>query len=499
VGLALLTAIQGSTAIAGSARTTEAQVSAISWGPCSDPYLRHGGAQCGFLAVPLNHANPGGRQIKLAVSRVKATAKASARQGPLVLNPGGPGGAGRYLSAFAAQALPHRIARTYDLIGFDPRGVGDSRPALHCLSGYAKGPRPDFVPRTGKGQAPGPNEIRWLKRSKRYADACATKNRALLPFLRTEDAARDLDVLRRALGAEQINYYGFSYGTYLGEVYATLFPTRTRRLIFDGVVTPSEVWYTGQLNQDRAFQGAIAEFWTWVARHADTYRLGRTAAQVSRRYLADQQALRRRPVQNIGPDEWADVFLDAGYYQVTWPDVAGAWAAWARGNHAPLRKLYADDTADFDNGFGMYLAVQCTDAAWPHDYADWRRDAFATARRAPFYTWDNVWYNTPCIYWGAPSGTPVAVNGQQTPELLLVNSTLDGATPFASAREVRALFPHSALVAQVGSTSHADSLNGNPCVDGAVFRYLRTGKLPARHAGSGADLRCRRTPLPQPA
>ena len=471
---------------------------AIDWGRCSDARLRAARARCGMLAVPLNHADPHGRKIRIAVSRIKATAPAAKRQGPLLINPGGPGGEGLRMSASLAKSLPRSVAATYDLIGFDPRGVGASRPKLICRSGYAKGPRPDYRPSTGRTDAPGANERRWLARSQAYAEACGKRSGDLLPFLRTEDAARDLDLIRQALGATKINYFGFSYGTYLGSVYATLFPDRTRRLVFDGVVDPRNVWYPGQLEQDLAFEKALAKFWGWVARHHGTYGLGRSAEAVEKRYYRSESALRRKPVGQIGPAEFNDVVLSAGYSQFAWPRVAADWAAWKRGNARPLQRAYAADILDFDNGYGMYLAVQCTDARWPLDYARWRADAFDTSVDGPFGTWPNVWFNAPCLYWPAAPGAPVPIDGSRTPELLLVSSTLDGATPFSGALHVRQLFPRSALVAQVRSTTHSDSFNGNRCVDAVVVRYLRNGDLPKRDGGPGADVRCRRSALPRP-
>lgn len=485
-------------AAAADAAQSAAAAPTITWNRCGQARLRAAGARCGLLAVPLNHADPGGRKIRIAVSRIKATAPVSRRQGPLLINPGGPGGRGLRMAASMFHDLPRSVASTFDLIGFDPRGVGASRPALHCRAGYAKGPRPAYRPVTGAAKSPGANERRWLKRSKAYADACAKRNASLLPFLRTEDAARDLDVLRQSLGAARINYYGYSYGTYLGSVYATLFPTRTRRLVFDGVVDPRNVWYAGQLAQNRAFEIGMRKFWGWVARHSGTYRLGRTAKAVEKRYYAEERALTRRAVGPIGPAEWNDVFLSAGYAQFTWPRIARAWASWERGRTASIRALYREDIADFDNGYGMYLAVQCTDVAWPETYATWRRDAFATVGRARFETWGNVWFNAPCLYWRAPAGVPVAIDGSRTPSLLIVSSTLDGATPYRGALYLRQVFGRSSLVAQVGSTTHSDSLNGNRCVDRVVIRYLRSGTRPARDGGSGSDVRCRRSALPRP-
>ncbi len=486
---------------AGPTPESDAAVAAapsISWKRCGQARLRAVGAQCGMLAVPLNHADPGGRQISIAVSRIRATAPSSKRQGPLLVNPGGPGGRGLHWSASLYRDLPRSVRSTYDIVGFDPRGVGASSPSLRCKANYAKGPRPAYRPSSGPAKPPSANERKWLKRSKAYAEACADRYPKLLPFLRTEDVARDLDLLRRALGAQRINYYGFSYGTYLGQVYASLFPTRTRRLVFDGVVDPRNVWYAGQLAQDRAFEKAMNRFWAWVAKYHRTYRLGSTTKQVRTRYYREERALTRRQKGPIGPAEWNDVFLTAGYSQYTWRAIAGAWASWERGSTAAIRSRYSADLADFDNGYGMYLAVQCTDVAWPKGYARWRKDAFATAKKAKFETWGNVWFNAPCLYWKAPPGVPVPIDGSRTPSLLIVSTTLDGATPYSGALYARRMFPRSALVAQVGSTTHSDSLNGNDCVDRRVIRYLRDGTLPRRTSGSGADVRCARTPLPRP-
>ncbi len=470
----------------------------VTWGKCASASLQGAGARCGFLTVPMDYARPTGRTLKLAISRVRATAPAGKRQGVLLANPGGPGGSGLGLSAYLADALPSGVASTYDLIGFDPRGVGRSKPALSCIPGYAKGPRPAYEPMLGELPLRSPNETAWLQRAKQYADVCAAKHGDLLPHLSTLNAVRDLETLRRALKVKKINFYGFSYGTYLGQVYATLYPKHTRRMVWDGVVDPREVWYSGQLNQDRAFERAVEQFWTWVARHADTYALGDTAAEVESRFYAVQSRLAQVPDGSLGAAEWNDAFVSAAYYESGWPDVAEAFAAYVTGRSGPMKAIYAASAAGGDNGYAMYLAVQCVDAAWPRDYEVWRTDAFATASTAPFLTWNNVWYNAPCLFWSAPGGTPVPVSGARAPKVLLINTTLDGATPFAGALEARRRFPRAVLVAEQGSTTHANSLNGNACVDRAVHRYLRDGHVPKRTSGDGADVVCKRSPLPKP-
>ena len=484
---------------AGTVQAAAAPVKpTLNWGMCADSRLAEAKAQCALLEVPLNHANPSGPQIEIAVSRLKATAQASKRQGPLLLNPGGPGGSGLTLPLYLDARLPTDVRATYDLIGFDPRGVGDSRPAVSCVPDWATGPKPDPVPTAAATAAPGANELAWLKLAADYASACAARYPTLLPHLSTLDTVHDMDVLREALGAKQINFYGFSYGTYLGQIYATEFPDRTRRLVFDGVVDPRDVWYDAQLNQDRAFEAAISEFFDWVATHDDVYDLGATGAAVRAQYQAAQDALRVQPVGTMGPSEWNDLFLAAGYAQWLWPGIAAAFADWTKGDTRPILDRYAEDAEPDDNGYAMYLAVQCVDSAWPRDYATWRKDGFATAAVAPFETWGNLWFNAPCISWAAPQGVPVQVVGQRTPSVLLVNTTMDGATPYNGALEVRSRFPNSALVAELDNTTHANSLAGNTCVDLRVFEYLRSGALPARKAGSGPDVTCAATPAPRP-
>ncbi len=470
----------------------------LTWGKCADDRLAEAKAQCALLKVPLDHAKPSGKQIEIAVSRLKATAKASRQQGPLLLNPGGPGGSGLTLPLYLDARLPADVRATYDLIGFDPRGVGDSRPAVSCVPDFAKGPKPDPVPTAGPDAMPGANELAWLKLSADYASACAAKYPTLLPHLTTLDTVRDMDVLREALGAKQINFYGFSYGTYLGQVYATKFPDKTRRLVFDGVVDPRDVWYEAQLNQDKAFEAAITKFFDWMALHDGVYDLGTTGAAVRAKYEQAQDALRVEPVGDLGPSEWNDVFLAAGYAQFLWPGIAAAFAKWVKGETQPILDLYAEEAEPDDNGYAMYVAVQCGDSAWPRDYATWRKDGFATATVAPFETWGNVWFNAPCITWAAPQGVPVEVVGKRTPSVLLVNTTMDGATPYSGALEVRRRFPNSALVAELDNTTHANSLAGNSCVDNRVFEYLRSGKLPVRKGGPGPDVTCAASPLPTP-
>ena len=147
----------------------------------------------------------------------------------------------------------------------------------------------------------------------------------------------------------------------------------------------------------------------------------------------------------------------------------------------------------------MYLGVECTDAHWPKSWSTWSRDNWAIYRVAPFETWGNAWFNAPCIYWRAPASRAVRVNGTHIHSALLIDETLDAATPFQGSLVVRRLFPHSVLLAEPGGTSHADSLFGNMCVDSTIATYLTSGKLPKRNPHAAWDKTCKPLPVPVPS
>jgi pimeloyl-ACP methyl ester carboxylesterase len=497
VGLGLATLGPGG--VAGAATTP---VPKITWGACSSSSLAGSGAECGFLSVPLDWDHPTGKKIELAVSRLKATAPK--RQGIMLVNPGGPGGSGLGLSGLR-DVIKNDAGKGYDWIGFDPRGVGASKPAISCDPTITKGPRPDYIPDAHTTKL-SPEETTWLARSKKYAAECGKKYPDLLQHMKTTDTVRDMDYLRQSLGEKQINYYGFSYGTYLGEVYATMFPSHVDHMVLDGNVDPRGVWYTSQLAQDTAFEGVAQEFFKWVAKNNKTYNVGATPAAVRAAYNKVLKQLEAKPKGTIGADEWTDAFVHGMYAEFLWPDTADALASYINnGDVGAARVAYNNSLDADDNGFAVYNATNCTDTPWPASYEKtWRPDAFKTAAKAPFMTWSNVWYNTSCLYWPAKPGTPVTVDGtalskeKSSAGVLLINATLDGATPYSDAIHVRSLFPNSRLIAEVGATSHANSLGGNPCIEDKIAAYLSNGTLPKRVSGDGPDVKCKRIPLPQP-
>ncbi len=492
----LVAVAPSSSAVEPAAGATGA-VQAVDWARCDDPTMRQLGAQCGFVRVPLDYSRPRGAKILLAVSRVKHTVKQSRYQGVMLVNPGGPGGSGLGLSVLGpiiSEDFGRKDAGgAYDWIGFDPRGVGDSRPSLSCDPGYFGPDRPEYVPRT-----PELYQV-WQGRSAGYAEACGRAGGRLLDHMRTTDAARDMNQIRKALGVRRINYYGFSYGTYLAQVYTKLFPNRMRRMVLDSNVDPRRAWYRANLDQDVAFDRNIGLFFDWIASHDAAYHLGTTRAAVQQRYNDVLAQLAAKPIDStVGPDEWDDIFLHPGYVQYLWPDLADVFADWVNsGAGAPVVAAYQQyDSPGDDNSYAVYNAVSCTDDTWKDE--DFRADQEATYAKAPFLTWANAWFNGPCYHWPAKAAPHTRITGRGVGSALLVGETLDAATPYTGSLYLRSIFKRSRLIGVTGGTSHAVTPGSSRCVDKRIFDYLATGKLPARKAGPGADVRCAAPPLPRP-
>ncbi|HEX7268677.1 MAG TPA: alpha/beta fold hydrolase, partial [Streptosporangiaceae bacterium] len=345
----------GSPAPAGSSAAGPAaatgQGDALRWHSCS---VEGAPMRCAGLRVPLDYRHPAGRKITLALSEVPATAPAAQQQGDLLVNPGGPGSSGRIWAAIVAQSLDRAVASEYNIVGFDPRGVGASVPALHCDPGFFAGVRPDYIPADRQA------EQVLIGRAKGYAADCERRYGWLLPFMTTADAARDMDAIRAALGQRQISYFGYSYGTYLGQVYATLFPHRLRKMVLDSVVDPRGVWYADNISQDYAFEGRIRAFFSWVADHDAVYHLGSTEAEVQQAWDQARARLEAHPVPGpsgpmIGPDEFDDTFLQGGYLDELWPGFAQALSSYLNdGQAGDLISQYQGYGKQGENEFAVY-------------------------------------------------------------------------------------------------------------------------------------------------
>jgi pimeloyl-ACP methyl ester carboxylesterase len=458
----------------------QAGAAAPHWHSCS---LAGATAQCATLRVPLDYQHPGGRKITLALSMVPATAPASQRLGDLLVNPGGPGGPGRNLAVDVAYGLDHSVGSRYNVVGFDPRGVGASVPALHCDTRFFAGVRPDYIPANAQAEA-------VLKaRAKSYAAGCQRHFGWLLPFMTTQNVARDMDSIRAALGQQKISYFGYSYGTYLGQVYATMFGQRVRRMVLDSVVDPTGVWYADNISQDYAFQGRMLAFFSWVASHDSVYHLGTTREQVSQAWYRARAKLAAHPVTGprgpmIGADEFDDTFLQGGYDNGLWPGLASALAFYLHsGNTSQLVLDYHTVGEQNENEFAVYNAIECADVNWPRNWPRWDADTRRVYRTAPFQAWDNAWFNAACAYWPVHGpAKPLQLHGAGLPGILLIQGTLDAATPYAGAQVAHKLLPSSRMLVVTGGGNHGQSLAQPPnaCVNGFLNRYLATGALPER-------------------
>jgi pimeloyl-ACP methyl ester carboxylesterase len=452
----------------------------LRWQPCPTVGA---GLRCAQLQVPLDYSHPNGRKITLALSEAPATAPVSQQQGILLVNPGGPGGSGLALASLVAHLLSPAVAADYDIIGFDTRGVGSSTPALHCDPAFFATERPNYIPANAAA------EQVLVNRAKAYAADCEKRFGWLLPFMTTKNIARDMDQIRAATGRQQLNYLGYSYGTYIGQVYATLFPQRVRRMTLDSTVDPTGAWYADNIAQDYAFQGRMQAFYDWAARYQSVYHLGATAADVSRSWYAARARLAAHPMAegsgpSIGPDEFDDTFLVGGYDNGYWPGLANALASYLHsGATAQLISLFNQAGRQSENEFAVYNAVECADVAWPRNWAKWNADTRKVYRTAPFEAWDNAWFNAACAFWPVHGpAKPLHIGAAGLPGILMLQGTLDPATPYAGAQNAHRLLPTARMVVVLKGGNHGQSLAypANACVNGYLDRYLATGALPAK-------------------
>jgi pimeloyl-ACP methyl ester carboxylesterase len=466
-------AAPGSAAIVPSA-------SKLHWRACG---AQLPGLRCASLQVPLNYADPGGKKISIALSMVPATLSHRKQQGVMLVNPGGPGEPGRSLAADVAGGIDPEVAAAYDIVGFDPRGVGASSPALSCDPNFFKGVRPDYVPANAAA------EQVLINRAKSYAAACEQRFGWFLPYETTSNTARDMDQIRQAFGVKQVTYYGFSYGTYLGQVFGTLFPGDVRRMVLDSTVDPTGAWYADNISQDYAFQGRIEAFFAWIAKYDSTYHLGGTAAQVQAAYYEIRAKLEQAPIDGpngplIGPDELDDTIVVGGYLNALWPALAHALSLYlSNGNSSDLISQFQLWGAQNENTFAVYNAIECADVNWPRNWAKWQSDTVHVYQTAPFEAWDNAWFNAACAFWPVQGpAKPFQVDGGKLPPVLMLQGTLDAATPYAGAQNAHKLLPTARMVVVEGGGTHGQSLESPPdtCVQNYLNGYLDTGAVPDR-------------------
>jgi len=446
------------------------------WHDCAG----HPGFQCATVKVPLDYTRPTGPTIKLAVNRLRATDRKH-RIGSLLTNPGGPGGSGLAYAYAAKKSIDAKVRARYDVIGIDPRGVGKSSP-VKCLTDQEldRYHAIDFTPDNNREKA----ALRAA--NKRYAQACLRRSGKILPYLGSENAARDMDVVRAVLGDTKLNYLGVSYGTELGQVYAAEYPGNTGRLVLDSVVEASGTNDVGDTSQAAAVQRTFDAFLADCAKRADC-PLGHSKAAAARKVAALLKQLDKKPMRTTAgrPATQTDAqtaMLAATYTKAAWSDLRLTFKYALQGDGRGFR-IIADGyngrsrSGHYDPMQSARIAINClrTPAS-----ARASSDAYAAkaAKVAPFF--GGVYAANPCTNWSVPptrSSTPIT--GEGAAPMLLLNNTRDNATPIEWARDVAGRLRNGSELVTNDGVGHGVYGRG-PCVDKAVDTYLLAGTLPTR-------------------
>ena len=441
-----------------------------------------GGFQCGTVKVPLDYSHPNADTIDIALVRKPATDPTN-RIGSVLINPGGPGASGIDFVRGEAAAMTN-LNRRFDLVGFDPRGVGQSAPVL-CFNG----PQWDAFNAIDSVLDDSTEKQATIQADKDFVAACALRNAKLLPFVDTVSAARDMDVIRAALGDEKLTYLGFSYGTFLGETYAHLFPSHIRALALDGVVDPSVSMNDMNLTQTVAFDKNLQAFINdCVARRSVskpcTYaRSGdpqtKLSALMKRLDTNPMPAGTRTLTRELAMYGVLFALYDQNYWQYL--DLALTQADLGNGRVLlALSDLYLGRNADgtYSNEFDANWAVNCMDHPVPTDVAAYDRLGPAFANAAPFFGPWSQYSNLVCAYWPVKrTGHPGPLTADGAPPILLVGGTNDPATPYAWAQAVHQQLSSSVLLTRQGN-GHT-SYNVSACSKQAIDAYLIDLTVPA--------------------
>jgi pimeloyl-ACP methyl ester carboxylesterase len=471
----------------------------VKWSSCHEDL---GPFECGNVNVPLEHDGNGGT-IPIAMVRLPAT-DPSQRIGSLFLNPGGPGGSGVDFVLFAGQFLFNDEVRArFDLVGFDPRGIIRSKP-LRCF-GNPKQWEPYFTP-FAFPMTPEEEAI-WITADRYLIDACDRRGGRIMDHMSTASAARDLDLLRQAVGDEQLTYAGYSYGSYLGVTYANLFPDKVRALVVDGVLDPI-AWSTGvgdeaetlpfstRLRSDAGAQATLDEFFRLCDAGGDTCAFAPDSAE---RFAELAEELKVDPLELPDGSELnysilIAIALGGMYDSFSWPDLAQFLAdieaevnlatvsarvqvLWKQGPmYMPKRGL---GFTNYENLIEGFPGVICSDSDNPDNYPAWSAAGAAADEQFGYFGRIWTWVSSPCAEWtGADEDRymgPFTANTSNP--VLVVGTQFDPATRYQGALTVAGLLPNSALLT-VHGWGHT-SLFLSQCADAAIASYLLEVVTPA--------------------
>lgn len=457
----------------------------VTWESCADygadgSYLRREGAQCARITVPLDYDDPDGATARIAISRMPASGD---RIGSLLVNPGGPGASGLGTATVAADT---ELADRFDVIGFDPRGVGESEPAVRCLTDAET----DAVRALDDGDMSPDGIAASEKRSREYADACAERSGIdLLAHVGTREVVRDMDVIRGVLRDEKMTYLGFSYGTRLGTAYAETFPDRVRALVLDGALDPEQEPVDEVVLQAAGFQRAFDAFAEDCAGY-DSCALGNDPAQAVPRFRELVDPLIATPARTTDPRGLSHRDAITGVQQALyspslWGSLRGGLASLADGNGDTLlllADLYEGRSEDgtYSNLNDAFNAIRCVDDPRITDRAVAGEADTRFREAAPFLDDGRGTGQAAldlCVFWPVPNtGEPHTPDVPGLAPVLVVSTTEDPATPYQAGVDLARQLG-GALISFTG-TQHTVVLDGEQCVDDAVIRYLVSLEVP---------------------
>ena len=433
--------------------------------------------QCGSVSVPVDYQHPLGRSITLAVTKAP-TIDGSHPAGTLVFNPGGPGESGNQILPVALGLLPPAVRRRFDVVTFDPRGTGAS---AHLLCGTPPSALISVAPVPSAGQ-PLPGSAAYTA----MARGCYQREASIVPYINTFNTARDMDQIRQALGLSTIDYYGISYGTVLGSVYADLFPHRVGVMVLDGAVDVNASLTQQAVQEASAIEQSLVHVLTTCSSQS-TCPLG---ADPSSFFRSLASSLSRHPLPAPGNGDAYPITVGdldtATLLSLSVPQFTSSFfaalAAANQGNGVPLRSLALQLATDIDGAplVDALWAITCNDAAThpgPIAAGDLARSLNA---RYPLVGAYAVNYTMGgCVSWPSPRQPVVDLHPKGTPPILVIGNTGDPNTPVINAKHLATIFPTASMVTWRG-WGHTWLLSGSAdaCMQGLVTTYLSGGGLP---------------------
>jgi pimeloyl-ACP methyl ester carboxylesterase len=441
-----------------------------------------GGFECATLTVPLDDAAPAKGTVGLALTRHRATGQD--RIGSLLVNPGGPGASAVEFVQGSYTDFPAAVRQRFDLVAFDPRGVGRSAP-VRCLSTpeldayFHLDPVPD-----------NPRELAALEAGNRkLAAGCQRRSGRVLPYVATTIVAQDMERVRRAVGDAKLSYLGYSYGTAIGASYLEQFPTRVRAMVLDGALDPSLTWDRLLAGQSKGFDVALNAFLAHCESTRCAFRKAvsgnLTAAYDRLAQKVETQPLPGDASRTVGPDEF-QLGVGAGLYSRAygWPAIAAALAAAERGDGAPLLALSDSYLDRSDQGYKNIseanFAVNCIDRPWPRTVKPYQDLAAEVGKSYPRFGPAIALSGLGCAVWPvAPVGRPHRVTAPGSPPVVVLGTTRDPATPYSWAVGLAGQLSRGVLLTHRGD-GHTVYRAGAPgCILNPVNAYLVTLRVPA--------------------